>query len=275
MVDPALSRATSITDNEFYLSSVRAALEDDEAFASCKQLAGIKGAVERLPEFRGAEYRDIVYRQTPGLLEYLEKFRENDSIGRPQLGSYPDGPMSPTTWRYVKVVSDLQMLFRSLDGWHVAEIGVGYGGQCKILSDVYDVASYTMYDLEPVIGLAQKYQRRLQSRAADKVVAGDFRRLGDGEPGRYDLVISNWALSECTRGIQDLYIEHVLRRSMHGYITYNQISGSRGIDSYRKDEFIEALGFPAELMAEGLDIPELPKESENFILHWSTQPCLD
>jgi putative sugar O-methyltransferase len=267
-------KGTSITDRDGRLVvSAQEALDDEAAFRAFKQLPGIKSAIERLNPARGAEYRAIVLQQTPGLLDHLDKFKENDQIGSPDTAPYPEGLMSPTTWRYIKVLSDLQMLFGSLQGWHIAEIGVGYGGQCKIIQDVYNVASYTMYDLDVVGRLAAKFLRHAASPAYGKLTFADFRRLGQDPPTAYDLVISNWALSECTREVEDRYIEHVLRRSRHGYITYNQISHLRGIDSYRKREFIDALGFPTELMPEGLS--GIPPDLENFILHWSSQPFLN
>jgi hypothetical protein len=122
--------------------------------------------------------------------------------------------------------------------------------------------------------LAAKYARASGAPAADRLHLGDFRRLGEGPPATFDLVLSNWALSECTTEVQDRYIEHVLRRSRHGYITYNQISHLMGVESYRKQAFLDALGFPAETMAEGLRVP-LPEDMENFVVHWSRQPYLD
>jgi len=264
---------TSITDHDGYLGGVLSALNDEAAFAAFKQDFHIKGAVERLRPARGAEYREIVLRQSPGLLAHLDKFRENDRLGSPDVAPYPEGPMSPTTWRYIKVLSDLQMLFGSLDGWHIAEIGVGYGGQCKILHDLYKIASYRMFDLEPVMRLAEKYLSRVAPAANEHLTLGDFRRLGDGPPETYDLVISNWALSECTKPIQDAYVSHVLQRSKRGYITYNQISELVGVESYKKAEFIDRLGFPVTLMEEGLQV-DVPEHLENFILHWSSQPFL-
>jgi hypothetical protein len=41
-----------------------------------------------------------------------------------------------------------------------------------------------------------------------------------------------------------------------------------GVVSYRKQEFIDALGLPAALMPEGLT--GIPPEMENFILYWSS-----
>ena len=266
---------TSITEqDEVFLRDVQLALTDEDAFRQLKQLPGIKGAIERLSPQRGAEYREIVIKQTPALLDRLDVFRQNDALGSPDLALYPEGQVSPTTWRYIKVVSDLQLLFGSLDGWHIAEIGVGYGGQCKVLNDAYTVGSYTFYDLEPVVRLAAKYAERSGSPVAHNLTLGDFRQLGQQPPVTFDLVISNWALSECSKEIQDQYIQHVLRRSRHGYITYNQISHLRGIESYRKKAFLEVLGFPVQTMAEGLS-GFVPEEMENFIVHWSKQPLLD
>ena len=266
---------TSISDFEgIYLEAVRAALDDEEAFAAFRRLPGIVSTIENVSPAWGAEYRSIALRQTPQLMAHLERFRSSDTVGRPDTAPFPEGMMSPTTWRYIKVVSDLTMLFGDLRQWDVVEIGAGYGGQCKIISDVYDVSSYTIYDLEPVARLAGKFLQRMVPAAAGTVRFADFRRLADGTPRTYDLVISNWALSECTRQIQDLYIEHVLRRSRRGYITYNQISQPYGIDSYTKPEIVEALGFPAQLIPEGLSV-RVPEEREFFVLHWQSQPFLD
>ena len=259
---------TSITEqDDIFLRDVRLALSDESAFRSLKQLPGIKGAIERLSPERGAEYRAIIFKQTPALLARLDAFRENDVIGSPDLASYPEGLISPTTWRYIKVVSDLQLLFDSLDGWHVAEIGVGYGGQCRVLSEAHAFASYTFYDLEPVVDLAAKYVTSTRPALAEKLRLANFRKLGEDAPVNFDLVISNWALSECVKETQLRYIEHVLRRSRHGYITYNQISHLRGVESFRKREFLNVLGLPVKTMEEGLSGP-VPEDMENFIAHW-------
>lgn len=265
---------TSISDvDDPFLNDIRSAVDDDDAFRRFKRIPSINGAIEGVNAGQGGEYRQIALKQTPYLLDHLEKFRGNDTIGGPATAPYPEGEMSPTTWRYIKVLSDLHMLFGSVAGWEIAEIGVGYGGQCKIINDVDRVARYTMYDLEPVQRLAAKYLQRAGSPAVETLELADFRRLGQEEPRRFDLVISNWAFSECSRAMQDVYIAHVLRRSKRGYITYNQISHFYGVDSYRKHEIMDAMGFPTELMHEGLNL-KVKDEINNFILHWHSQPCL-
>jgi putative sugar O-methyltransferase len=268
-----VTKHTSISElSQMYADQVRRAVEDEELFDMFRRLLSIRTTIEPVTAAQGAEYRAIVLEQTPALLERLDKFKTSDTAGRPVTEPYPEGQMSPTTWRYIKVLSDLQLLFGSLDGLHIVEIGVGYGGQCKIINDVYDVARYTLYDLEPVEALAEKYLRRLGSPVVEKLELADFRRLGEGEPATYDLAISNWAFSECTREMQDQYIEHVLRRSTRGYITYNQISHFYGIDSYRKGEIAGALGLPVQVMHEGLNL-KVEEDIENFVLHWNSAPA--
>ncbi len=266
-----MSKSSFMDEEGSYLDWVKAALSDEDEFARFKQLPGMHG-IERLPPAQGAEYRAIVLKQSPELLEYVDKFKENDSVGSPLTAPYPEGAMSPTTWRYVKVLSDLRMLFGDLDGLNIAEIGVGYGGQYKIITDLYDVASYTMYDLEPVNRFACKYLEAVGAPVAGKLDLADFRRLGQDDPRTYDLVISNWALCECTRDIQDNYIEHVLRRSKRGYITYSQFFVESFLEPYSKSDLMDAIGFPAEWMAEGLDVDT--EGSVNFILYWHSQPLL-
>jgi hypothetical protein len=52
----------------------------------------------------------------------------------------------------------------------------------------------------------------------------------------FDLVISNYAYSELSRELQDLYYEKIIKRSKNGYFTYNFISELFNIDSYSKEE---------------------------------------
>jgi len=260
---------TSISDlDDMYLDWVRSALDNDAAFRTFRQLPGIKNTVDGVKAAHGVIYRDVALNQTPGLWDYLEQFRTSDSVGGPDTVAYPEGLMSPTTWRYIKVLSDLQALFGPLDGWRIVEIGVGYGGQCKIICDVHEVASYTMYDLEPVSRLARKYLESVGSPVITRLTCADFRCLREDDLGPYDLVISNWALSECARDIQDQYIERVLRRSKRGYITYNQISQLFDVDSYRVSEFVERLGLPVEIRHEELSKGTHPEPWQSFVLHW-------
>lgn len=261
---------TSISDDDgLYLDCVRSALSDEAIFNNFRMMPGIRDTVEGKVR-HGETYRTAALRQSPHLWDYLDRFKTSDAVGNPETMEFPEGAIGGATWRYIKVLSDLQTLFGSLDGWRIAEIGVGYGGQCKIIGDVHDVAAYVMFDLEPVLRLSRKYLERVGSPVIDRLMFADFQRLGETQTDSYDLVISNFALSECTKEIQDRYVEGVLRRSRCGYITYNQISSLCNVESYRADEFCNRLGMTIETKYEDLSAPEYPEPWQSFIMHWGS-----
>ncbi len=106
----------------------------------------------------GREFLDFVLQNDPNLIPLFDKFRENDLIGDPVCFDYGEyGKFSPTTLRYIKIASDLKQQFGDLSQLHIVEIGGGYGGQCKALSDLTGFASYTLIDLPEALALARKY----------------------------------------------------------------------------------------------------------------------
>ncbi len=146
------------------------------------------------------------------------------------------GRISPTTLRYVKVLSDLEYMFGVLDGMSVAEIGGGYGGQCALIKTRFEVLQYTLIDLSPVLGLAQQYLEHL--RIADVI----FRPWDQLEDIQCSLAISNYALSEMRRDVQEFYIERVLSRAERGYVLWNM--NGREVGSMTGKEFSSASRAP-------------------------------
>lgn len=55
---------------------------------------------------------------------------------------------------------------------------------------------------------------------------------------RSDLLISNYAFSELTRGVQQMYVERLISGAAHGYLTCNFISDLQGIDSFSEAELL-------------------------------------
>src|SRR5690242_7565601 len=71
---------------------------------------------------------------------FFERIRDLDAIGGATRQSYPRaGGVAPQTMRYVKTMTDLERLFGPLDGKSVIEIGVGFGGQCAVLSRRFQI----------------------------------------------------------------------------------------------------------------------------------------
>nr|WP_302184702.1 putative sugar O-methyltransferase [Planktothrix pseudagardhii] len=122
-----------------------------------------------------------------------------------------------------------------LDNCNICEIGVGYGGLCRIISSYFHVKSYTLVDLKPVLLLAQRY---LDHFPLNTTLI--YKTMNELRKDSYDLVISNYAFTEIRREVQQVYLEKVLLSAKRGYITYNEIN-PEDFNSYTKEELIEIL----------------------------------
>jgi hypothetical protein len=217
-VNRAVSRlrgATSVSDTPAYTQLCARAATDRDVFATFKRQPAYTAILEHVSCSLGAEYLRVALEQTPEIADRLGSFRRNDEIGTPNVCDYGhQGVYSPTTLRYVKVLSDLQTLFGPLDRLRILEIGVGYGGQCFIVHAGGGFRSYALVDLPPVLALAKRY---LDTLGVPNVELG--------AQGAFDLVVSNYAFSECRRKVQTLYLDELLKPTPRGYMTCNFMEG--------------------------------------------------
>ena len=255
-------RHTSITDYVEYTDFCERAAADDGVFATFRRHPSYTPVLEHVTREQGRSYLAQIQRATPSLLEAgLKSYRSSERIGSPALYEYPGiGPISPTTLRYVKVLSDLTRLFGDLSQMSIIEIGVGYGGQCKIIGDTHRFKSYTLVDLEPCLHLAERF---LSSFSVDNVQFRTSDQLDESHS--YDLVISNYAFSELARHVQDEYVQKIIRRSARGYMTVNFISRLFGVDSYSIGELLGL--HPTAAYA----VEEPQTHPDNLILVWGAR----
>ena len=250
----------SAADSGHYIKIVRKASSGSKAFQSFKRHPYYLDILEHVTKSQGDEYLKIVQDESPSFMKMLDQFRENDLIGRPltyRFGSH--GEFSPTTLRYMKVASDLRVLFGDLESFDVAEIGCGYGGQLLILDKVWKLGSYTMFDLDPVLSLICRYlESHLLRTSYHPTTLNRFKGKGT-----FDLAISNYAFSELPADLQSVYIEKVLCKARRGYLTMN--SGRGGVFQKGKmtiDDLQKSLP-PFEI------IEERPLTAgHNFIIAW-------
>ncbi len=108
-----------------------AAAGDDSVFSIFKSLPAYRAVLEHVTYEQGVEYLKHIDSDA----DALASLAVNDVYGWPAKYSYPAvGVVSPTTLRYAKVACDLRKHF---DGVRtIAEIGVGYGGQRLVLSNL-------------------------------------------------------------------------------------------------------------------------------------------
>ena len=181
---------------ENYLQACRDAVKNITTFKQDERLHSI---FEHCPKRIADEYYKVIPE------ELLNHKWTNDFYGSPVIHNYNGKRFSTSTLQYIGVLSNLIKRFGSLDGKNIIEIGGGYGGQCRTIMDMFNIGCYHIIDLPEVCELQRKYCK-----------AQTYTKPTGHE---YDLVISNYALSEIVDN--KLYIDEVLRKSKHGYITCN------------------------------------------------------
>lgn len=207
---------------EKYLKCCELSTKMDKYFDSFKTNADYTPILEHVTREQSNIYFQNIIDDNIDLIYDIEsKFSSNDLIGSPKIFSYklPCGntiACSPTTIRYVKVLSDLIKLFGSLEGLVIVEIGGGYGGLATIISKMFNLKHYYDVDLEWPGKLSKKYTSTL---GVNNFTNLKPNQISDFE--KIDLVISNYAFSECNFETRKEYIDNIFSKSTMGYITHN------------------------------------------------------
>ena len=214
-----------------YLNVCNYAANSDEFFKQFKSHPAYRHVLEHVSYEEGQQYLkeiDIDY------LDKLEEVKENDSLGSPVIYEYPSvGEISPTTIRYIKNTSDIINKFgTSFDS--IVEIGGGYGGLCKVLSSFIKFEQYLLLDLEECNLLSRKYLSHFDlptlSYRSEEI---------DEIDENFDLLISNYAFSECHKEVQQDYIERFIKKSNNFYIMHNNFHLELGTIPH--EQFVEIM----------------------------------
>jgi hypothetical protein len=215
---PAHAKSISGGD-ESYLDVCRRGPLDSRIFADFRRNPSYISVLEHVSPEQGREYLRLLSPAGRASRNIIEGAK-NDIVGNPAVMCLDSGVMiSPTTLRYLKVADDVEKHFGSLDGADVVEIGVGYGGQCRILDSLFKIKSYTLVDLRPVLNLAGEFLSNFPLRCGLR-----FLTMNELSPQAYDFALSNYAFTELSREIQEVYFSKVLEQTQSGYITYNDIA---------------------------------------------------
>ena len=266
---------TSVLDVGAYREFCYSASRYSEVFHNFRNHPVFRWAVEYATPQQGANYLEKIFSNVDFKIskKLWDKFLKNDSVGNPLTFEFRNRDnggavtCSPTTLRYIKVLSDLVTYFNVDEIKTVAEIGIGYGGQCKILKNFFQIDTYNLIDLPETLALSEKFLNAVN-------LSNGLRglRFIDGTHLYHevdsDLFISNYAFSELQKSVQDMYIEKVVSKSKAGYITWDaQFSKAQyGINGYTLDEFLKKIP-DAEV------IPEEPVSTspDNRIIIWGNK----
>lgn len=250
----------SLAENPEYLELCKQALIDERVFKNFKRDPLYALFKEYTTFDEGKQFLEVIYRDSPDLLNPLlmKKFHSNDLIGNPQTFLYSRiGLFSPSTLRYIKVVSDLRRHFGNLDGKRIVEIGGSYGGQCKILSDLFAFASYTFIDMPESLDLTKKYLTQF-----DFIVKSEeIENIQE-----CDLVVSHFGFSELNANLQKYYIKRIFSKAKGGFLVCNFFPKTYGLQALSERDLLKTLtkaGISYEIL------PEEPLTGKNhFIIMW-------
>lgn len=204
-----------------YVDFVWKAVTTTDGFASFRGNPHYTRVLEHVPDHWGQGYLELI--TDPLIRDICLGSEYADTVGSPRVAEFEGRKISPTTLRYGKVLQDLVDAFPDLANMHsVVEIGVGYGGQTRLISEYVRLKGgrmreYYLIDLLPVLQLSRLYLEHFPLAFQVKYVTKSELDI----VGNYDLVISNYAFSEFTRSLQKQYLDRVLLRSRCGYLTMN------------------------------------------------------
>lgn len=246
---------SGLSMNEYYPPFCELAASDTNAFSTFRINPAYTPILEHVTEAQGAQYFSLVEELVKD--NYLEIIK-NDQFGSPVVWAYTGiGPISPTTLRYCKVLADIKKLVGAEEVDSVCEIGVGYGGQCRLLDSFMTVHEYELVDLPQVLKLANRYLKGFTLKT--QIVLSDMEHLVARDR---NLVVSNYAFSELCRDLQSVYLEKVILRAKKGYLTVNCVNPPE-FNSYSVQELLQLIPGSVQSPEEPLTHPH------NCIISWT------
>ena len=248
---------TSVSDNGYYPLVCYLAAKYDAVFKNFKRNFIYCQTLEcsNEQEQYGSHMLKLIdnisgFNPTP---EDWQDFSRNDLYGNPRTYPVTFGDrtitLSSSTIRYAKVLGEIMSLFDTENIKSVAEVGVGYGGQCRILMSRLPIEQYTLFDLPEALALSERFLINYdETRNNIRYIDGGHIYTDD----QYDLFISNHAFTELKREIQDMYMEKLILKSKRGYITWN--CGADRWGGYSVEEFMNLIHGSSRLEADRPDI---------------------
>jgi hypothetical protein len=250
--------ARSVSDNGEYPNFCYIASNQASVFADFRSDSRYKRILEHLTPQQGFEILKHLEREGTPLLEpdLLDLISKNDFVGGPDVlipvGEYQ---LSPGTLRYLNTANELRSHFRLDEISTIAEIGVGYGGQVRVLDALKIGLEYTLFDLQEVLGLASRYLNCFVMNGSYEV-----KTINQVSVKNVDLIISMYALSELPRFLQMAYYEKLLKHAKNGYMIINDCWH---FDRLSRDEW--------RVLLNAKVLEELPSTAvDNYVLIWGT-----
>jgi hypothetical protein len=215
-----INRGSSVSDKSSYLAIVNLACSSEDVFNSFRRNIHYREILDHVSFSQGKIYLDLLRNSRKDVRKLLAKVKNIDKVGGPIRHFYaPYGFYSPTTFRYLWVYHCLIKTFGSLDDLRVAEIGGGFSGQAAIIAKLESIKEYALYDLPEVLNLQKRVISKLR-------ITGNFTFENGLNPTKkkYDLVLSNYAISEIAPKLQEKFFSTIINSAEAGYFIWNLLS---------------------------------------------------
>lgn len=201
-----------------YVQVCKEASEQYKVFHSFKQDKRFTAILEHCRVDIAENYIKQIRKDNPNLMKN-NLFFDNDKFCDAKINTFKTEfaiiNASTSTIQYIGVLSNLIKYVPNLDNLNIIEIGGGYGGQCKIIYDHFSPKSYSIADINEVCQLQKKYTKLFDI----DIKTIDIEKDKDFE---VDFVISNYALTELKTPLKMKYINEIVLKAKHGYITINR-----------------------------------------------------
>jgi len=212
------------------------AATQDQIFSGFKGNPLYKPILEHVSYHQGLQYLNRIKSSSSEVYteENFNKFRQNDDVGSPDVFCDTEfGKISATTLRYINVLMDIHNIFGDISVCNLVEIGAGYGGQTKIINDMFSDVNFTVVDLLEPTKLQERYLSEFNISPEFISAQELYEKDGFLES---DIVISNYAISEISLENQDVYINKILKYSKEGYMICNGGRGERNNRNHQQWE---------------------------------------
>ncbi len=221
-----------IYDHSVFAEVASRAVSEEKQFSQFKRNPYFNLLWENHTVEEGALWLQKTNQEYAFLKPKFEQFRQLDQIGMPRVHFYgDDGAFSPSTLRLIAMTGELCQRVGKLENVTIIQIGAGYGGWCKILSDVLSFKSYIIVDLPEQLALAQKCLEKLEVKNVQFCTVDDLP-----QKGVYDLVISDMSFSEFNRRDQELFFDRIFSHSAFGAIFGHQFPKHFGVISMNLED---------------------------------------
>ena len=196
-----------------------------DVYSSFKGQPFFRDILEHVSLQFGLEYKQLIEIEFKRCIEeFADLIKINDSIGDPSKFTMDNLCISPSNLRYIYhsllIESKIKLWFNKKE-IKIVEIGGGYGGLCYYIKNIikdYHI-NYTIVDLPNILNLQNKFLNDVQ---IDSRLISCFDTTNINET--FDLVISNYCLSEISMENRLYYLNNLVNRCEKEFYVWNSRS---------------------------------------------------